>query len=47
MPASTVNTTAAIDSDRYISAIRGSVGVLSWSARKYLAEAAISSSSRE
>ena len=29
VPASTVNTTAAIDSDRYMSAICGSVGVRS------------------
>ena len=45
--ASTVNTTAAMFSDRYRSAIAARDGVRSWPALKYAAEASISSSSRE
>ena len=45
--ASTVKTTAAMFSDRYMSAICASVGVRSWSALKYLALASISSWSSE
>jgi len=47
VPASTVNTTAAIRRDRYRAATCSSVGERSWSALKYLAEALSSSSSRE